>query len=876
MTFISGTKLGTYEIIGPLGAGGMGEVYRARDARLKREVAIKVLPDGFARDADRITRFQREAEALAALNHPHIAGIYDLAEIGDSRLLILELVEGETLADRIARGPLPIDETLDVAKQIAEALAAAHEKGIVHRDLKPANIKFTGDGSVKVLDFGLAKALTNEGANTDLSHSPTLSIVATNAGMILGTASYMSPEQARGRPVDRRTDIFAFGCVLYEMLTGKRAFDGEDIAEILGAVLKTQPDWSLLPPGTPPGIQKLLRRCLEKSANSRRADAADIRMDIEDALTERAIQPTPPHASRHGLLPWASAVLVALGVTVTLSVLYFRAPAETPEIRTDIVTPSTLDPISFAISPDAKRLVFVASGNGESRLWLRSLDAVTTQPLAGTEGAMYPFWSPDSRSIGFFAGGNLKRVDIGGGLPQPLTNVGGTPRGGAWSPEGEILFAPSGAVGLFRISASGGEAVAVITKLDALPTFFHGFPQFLAGGRQFLFYVYGSANAQGIYLGSLDSPETKRLTAADAAGLLGPSGWLLFPRQGALMAQRFDRERGELSGDAVTVADSVGVDASGGAAFSISTLGPMSYRTGGITGRQLTWFDRSGKTVGTMAAPDENNLISVELSPDGRRVAVDRTVLGNRDIWLIDAARTSRFTFDASADAFPIWSRDGSRVVFDSSRKGARDLYQKPSSGGGNEEIVLESSQNKTANDLSPDGRFLLYRNTASDGGSDLWVLPMGGDRKPYSFLTTSFDERTGEFSPDGRWVAYQSNESGRFDIYVRPFLGPGGQWQVSTAGGIQPRWRPDGKELYYIAPDGKLMAASIALNGTALEPATPTTLFQTRIWGGGSNAANKQQYDVAPDGRFLMNVTTDDALSPPITLLQNWHPPAK
>jgi eukaryotic-like serine/threonine-protein kinase len=876
-----GSKVAHFEITALLGSGGMGDVYQATDTKLGRSVAIKVLPEAFTHDADRLARFEREARVLASLNHSNIAAIHGLEESGGRSLLVMELVEGETLADRISRGPIPVDEALPIAKQICEALEAAHEKGIIHRDLKPANIKITPDAKVKVLDFGLAKAFEGESTNANLSKSPTLSMAATNAGLILGTAAYMSPEQAKGRTVDRRTDIFAFGCVLYEMLTGQPTFDGEDVGEILARVIEREPDWSKLPAKIPPRIQELLRRCLEKDPKKRKQSAGDVRIDIELALTEPGVAVSTNAPARNSRLAWilafAAAALVA-AVLIVPAVRHLREtpPPSPPETRTDIVTPATTQPFSFALSPDGRQFVFVASGDGASRLWLRPLDKRAAQPLTGTEGASFPFWSPDSRSIGFFADRKMKRIDIAGGSPQTLTDAYNS--GGTWSPDGLILFAQNGNGPLFRISVSGGAAVAV-TKLEKQTA--HRFPQFLPGGRQFLFYAQGTPETQGIYLGSLDAAETKRLTAADAAGVYAPSGWLLFIRGGTLLAQRLDLSRHELTGDSVTVADPVAFDSlSFAGATSVSATGLMAYRVGGTNRRQLTWFDRSGKVLGAFGDPGGGDL--VQLSPDGRRVAVHRTVQGSVDIWLLDSTRATRFTLDASIDRFPIWSSDGSRIVFQSNRKGTFDLYQKPSSGGGSEELLVDSPQIKNPNDSSSDGRFLLYHSQDSQTERDLWVLPMERDRTPFVFLKTGFDERSSQFSPDGRWVAYTSNESGRYEINVRPFRGrsslgaadhdAGGQWQVSTAGGIYPRWRPDGKELYYVAPDGKLMAAPITVNGATIDPGSPVALFETHIVGGGADNGQGWQYDVSRDGRFLINV--DDAASP-ITLIQNWKPPS-
>jgi Tol biopolymer transport system component len=811
---------------------------------------------------------------LASLNHPHIGAIYGLEEAKGCQFLVLELVSGETLAQRIAGRPLPIDEALAIARQVADALEAAHEKGIIHRDLKPANIALDHDGQVKVLDFGLAKATgVASGPSVDLANSPTLTSPAmmTGVGVILGTAAYMSPEQAKGRAADKRSDVWAFGCVLYEMLTGKRAFAGDDVSDTLASVLAREPDLMALPPAVPASIRRLMRRCLNKDRTQRIADISTALFVInEPAPDDPAVTSAARRAERRAwIAALVSVTLIAMATTIAWVRERTKSAPPAPETRLDIATPSTTEPSSFAISPDGRRIVFVAAGDGPSRLWLRALDVAKAQPLAGTDGASYPFWSPDSRSVGFFVPGKLQRLDIGGGLPQPLAKA---PRGisGAWNPEGVMLFAPATEGPLFRLPASGGEAVAVTTLGPGQTR--HQSPQFLPGGRHFLFYAVGRERSGEIYVGSLDAPDTIRVTAADSPGLYAVPGWLLFVRQGSLVARRFDAARGVLTGDPVSLADGVGVDGLTVGAFSVSAAGVVMYRAGGAAQTQLTWFDRSGKALGTVGAPDENRLLDPALSPDGHRVAVSRNVERNIDIWLLDEARTTRFTFDTSIELFPLWSPDGRRIVFSSSRTGGGDLYQKPSSGAGREELLLESPQGKAASSWSPDGRFLLYRTGDPKTGFDLWVLPMEGTRQPFPFLNASFNEGVGQFSPDGRWVAYQSDETGRYEIDVRPFPGPGGQWQISTAGGISPRWRPDGQELDYIAPDGTLMAAPIVIKGAALEHGLPTALFRPRISGGGTSPTTwRQQYAVAPDGRFLINVTTTDASPTPITVIQNW-----
>jgi eukaryotic-like serine/threonine-protein kinase len=868
----AGLRLGPYEILGPLGAGAMGEVYRASDTKLNRNVALKVLPERFALDPDRLARFTREAQLLATLNHPNIAAIYGLEESNGAQALVLELVDGPTLADRLASGPMPLPEALTIAGQIAKALEAAHEKGIIHRDLKPANIKITGNGMVKVLDFGLAKVW--DGApQADLSASPGLTASGVGGGTILGTPAYMSPEQARGQSLDRRTDIWSFGCVLYEMLSGRAPFTADTISDTIVAILEREPAATLLPADTPSGIRRLLRRCLHKDRLRRLQAAGDAAIEIDDACTEsEESHDVFVRASRNReRFAWIVATLVLSTVALTLGISYLRTPDDAADMRVDITTHSTDAPTSFAISPDGRRLVFVAYDQGQPRLWLRPLDATTAQPLAGTEGAMYPFWSPDSRALGFFADSKLKRIDIRGGSPQILASAPGG-RGGTWNTDGLIVFASTAVGSLSSVPSSGGN-VANVTNVDRPHQASHRFPQFFPDGRRFVFFVEGPPDTQGVYLGALDSPKNQRLTAADSTGAYLTGDWLLFLRQGTLVARRFNPTLGELTGDPITVADSVGLDVSNfSGAFSVSREGIVAYRSVGTGRRQLMWFDRTGKPLATLGTPDESELVAPSLSPDGLRVAVHRTLLGNTDVWIFDAARATRFTFDASRDLFPIWSPDGKHLAFDSNRSGHRHLYQKRSDLAGADVPFLETPEPKVLNDWSPDGQSILYVTPNNPKtGADIWYVPLSGDRKPVAFVETPFLERAGQFSPDGRWVAYQSNETGPYEIYVRSFPGPGGQQQVSTSGGIQARWRSDGQELYYIAPDGKLMAVSITTRGAAIVPGTPVALFQARIWGGGTNATQGHQYDVSPDGRFVLNGAIDNVAMAPITLLLNW-----
>jgi len=895
-----GTQLGPYEITAQIGEGGMGQVYRATDTKLKRSVALKVLPDLFAKDADRLARFTREAQTLASLNHPNIAAIHGLEESHGVRALVIELVEGEDLSQRIARGAIPIDEALPLATQLAAALEAAHELGIIHRDLKPANIKVRPDGTVKVLDFGLAKALDPAGTSSaEALNSPTITSPAmTQAGIILGTAAYMAPEQAKGKPVDKRADIWAFGAVLYEMLTGQRAFEGEGATDTIVAVLSKEPDWSALRPDTPPAIRRLLRRCLEKDRKRRLADAADARLEIEDALTTPAADPTWATAAlpARALLPWA--LVAAFSVALIAGLLAWapwRSAPALAETRVDIVTPATADTMSFALSPDGRQIVFVASGDGGSRLWLRSLATTTPQPLAGTEGASFPFWSPDGRSIGFFGATALKRLDLGGGAPQTLAPVI-RGFGGTWHADGVIVFAPGRGGPLMRVPATGGDVVAVTTLGPR--QLGHLWPHALPDGRRFLFYVRGAPDTTGIYLGTLDGSAPTRLTPADSGGVYLPEGpgpaaasrggWLLWVRAGALVARRLDVAQAVLIGEPVALVDEMpGYDEtySNRSAVSVAAMGLVAYRTRAASQRQLTWVDRSGTARGTVGGPDRSGLSSPSVSPDGRRVAVSRTVEGNTDLWLLDGARMSRVTFDPASDRIPRWSPDGTRIVFASSRSGPFEIYQKLAGGAGVEERLVPADQMAFAASWSPDGRFLLYVNTDTPTMTDLWVLPMAGDRRSSVFIKTPFSERWGTFSPDGHWVAYHSDESGQHEIYLRPFVpagasgtaagAAGSQRQASTAGGVYPVWRHDGRELYYLDPEGTMMAVPITVTGVRLEPGAPIVLFPTRILGGGVDRGLGPQYDVAPDGRFLINTVLDDAAAP-ITLLMNWDPEAK
>jgi len=868
MTLTVGTQLGLLEIIGLLGKGGMGEVYRARDLKLKREVAIKTLPDEFSRDPERLTRFQREAEALAALNHPNIAQIYGLEETGPTRCIVMELVQGDSIQDRLTRGAIPVDETLTIAKQIAEGLEAAHERGIIHRDLKPANIKITPDGRVKILDFGLAKPVKDPQAAT-LSNSPT-SISSVVPGAIMGTAAYMSPELVNGNDAQRVADIWAFGCVVYEMLTGRVVFAGETVGEIMGSIFKAEPEWNRLPRNVPDSIRRLLRRCLEKDPKERLQHIGDARIEIRDAQDgTSAAFVTIDNRRRHWLYALVAAIVAAVATWLVVS----SRPLPTPgEVRFEITTPQTADPTSLAVSPDGRMVVFQASPDDRPRLWLRTLDSVSNRTLPGTEGGFFPFWSPDSQSIGFFTDGMLKRIDINSGLVRNIA-IAPNPLGGAWGRDGVIIFTPNATGPIFRVSETGGEQVP-ITKIAAQQSD-HSFPQFLPDGRRFFFFVRGTSENPGVYIGQIDGDTTRRLIDADSTATLTSTGHLLFVRRNILFAQAFNLAQESVSGDPSPIAEGIFVQRFDRVAVSASAAGPIVFRAGATSvKRRFIWFDRSGKEIRVLGDVDTSNINVPSLSRDGNRLIVQRTVDGNMDSWLFDMVRGlfTRFTTDPASDGGGIWSPDGNRVVFNSSRTGVYDLYEKPANGFGDDKLILATTQNKMPTDWSPDGRFILYRSPDLRTGFDLWILPMDGDRKPFPFLRTPFEERDGQFSPDGNWIAYQSNESGRVEVYVRPFPGPGESQSISTNGGAQARWRADGKELFYIALDGKLMAVPIRIrpDGKSLDADVAVPLFGTQI-GGALQLQSRQQYVVARDGQqFLMNTIVEET-SIPITVIVNW-----
>jgi serine/threonine protein kinase len=872
-------SIGHYRIISKLGEGGMGAVYRATDTKLKREVAIKVLPTAFAADDARMQRFEREAQVLASLNHPNIAVIHGV----EDRALILELVEGPTLAERIQRGPIPLDETLPIARQIAEALEYAHERGVVHRDLKPANIKITPNGTVKVLDFGLAKVV--EAPAADPRSSPTMTISQTQAGVILGTAAYMAPEQARGKSIDRRADIWAFGVVLFEMLTGEQAFKGDTVADVLGAVIHKDLDLSRVPAK----VQCVLDSCLQKDPKQRLQAVGDWHLLIQDVPeqgTPVALQKPP---SRVGMwIALAAAGAMALTAAWLASIHFREKPPAADVVQFEVTAPEktrlSASGAVISISPDGRHIAFGALEQaGKSALWVHSLDSNSARRLPSTEGVSGTItWSPDSRFILFAASRKLKKVEAVGGQSQTLCDLTGPLSGASWSQRGVILFAIPQR-GLYRISDAGGESSVVLAEtLISSPSFLPDGHHFFVSRRSF-----DTPDKAGIYLGSIDDkPESwpaKRIIATQASAVYAPSsastiGYVLFEREGALMAQALDLRTLQPSGAASPVADGLAAHI-GLPVFSASATGILAWTNSvGPVVAQVGWYDRNGKLLETVGEPGRLN--TVALSPDGKRIAVSRYDEGsyrNMNLWIDEVSHrtATRLTFTQTAlDWFAVWSPDASQIVWSSNREGNTNLYRKSSSGAGPDELLLKTSEVKYANDWSRDGRFLLFSSYGK--GSDIWFLPMiGDDRKPRIYLQTEFDESQPRFSPDGRFVAYTSNESGQNEVFVRPFPDANaGRWMVSKGGGNQPQWRADGKELFYVSADSKMMAVEVSLNPSFTRSSTPTALFSTSIAQGGA-ATNTTRYSVSADGkRFVINCVAADAprASAPITVVINWQ----
>jgi Tol biopolymer transport system component len=900
MDVIPGSRLGPYEILSPLGSGGFGEVYKARDTRLERTVAIKILP---STDPDLRARFAREAKAIAALAHPHICALYDVGHQDGTDYLVLEYLEGQTLAERLIPGPPEIDAALRIAIEIAGALDRAHRAGIVHRDLKPANVMLT-QGGAKLLDFGLAKLRRSSSVFDGMSATVTQTPPPLTAeGSIVGTLQYMSPEQLEGKEADARSDVFAFGAVLYEMTTGRKAFEGNSPASLITAIMSADPPaMATVQSMTPRALDRLVKKCLAKNPEQRWQSASDLADELTWVRETRLESDTnaPGAAARteplSGIgLAWVVGFLGALALVIAFAVVargrFQRAPARAEVVRFSISPPDGWDlalPTSLnvggktpiAVSPDGRHIAFAAAaGDGRTLLWVRSLDSQTAQALAGTDDASSPFWSPDSRALGFFAGGKLKKIDASGGPAVTLCDAADN-RGGAWSRDGTILFAVSASVaarlptGLQKVSASGGapEAATVLGDGEAS----HVGPTFLPDGRHFLYraLALGQAGAGPIYLASLDSGGRKLLLTASSTNVVFSEGHLLFLREATLTAQPFDAQRLVLGGEALPVAEEVGAYGFPPVGiFSASENGVLVYgKIIGYGSSEIAWFDRAGKKVGALG--ERADYGDVEISPDGKRAAVTvfDSALKARDLWIFDLLRglRTRFTFDPAEENTPVWSPDGSHIVYTLRVSGTLELYQKATDGTGTAEILLGDHRNKFPACWSPDGRFVLYMvDNGAPTGWDLWLLPLFGDRKPYPFLQTPFNEAQGRFSPDGRWIAYISNESGRYEVYVTAFPGPGGKWQISSGGGtsiaVWPRWRRDGKEISYLAPNGTLLAAAVNGQGARFEVGDVRPLFAPRSRG------PRWPYDVSPDGRFLVNTVVERGDSSSLAVVLNW-----
>ncbi len=880
MAIVPGARLDHYEIISPLGAGGMGEVYRARDTRLNREVAIKILPASFANDADRLRRFEQEALATSALNHPNILTVHDIGTHEGQPFIVEEMLEGEELRTQLKEGAIPPRNAIEYARQIADGLAAAHAKGIVHRDLKPENLFVTTDGRVKILDFGLAKLRPQQAMNAD-SQAPTQRKV-TDPGTVMGTVGYMSPEQVRGQEADHRADIFSFGVILYEMLSGARTFSGDSAIEVMNAILKDEPpELSETNSKISPALDKIVRRCLEKKPERRFQTASDLGFALEALATtsslgasraEAAQVPGASATTKRERIAWIGLAVMTL-IALAFGVAYFRRPApEAEPMRFSITPPEKAIYFDWPeISPDGRTLAFVATVEGKTQLWVRPLDSTTARPLAEINTNSCPFWSPDSRFIAFIHEGKLKKIALAGGAAETLCDASAP--GGTWNRDGVILFSTVGS-GIKRVSASGGAATNVTTVDSSRGETIHQFPVFLPDGRRFLFYV-GNNNREkaAVFLASLEGGEKRQLWEADSRTIgvaVNPSaldeGWLVFTRQTVLQAQPFDFRRNQLVGEPVRLRGQVRVDAFGVARFSLAANGTLVLLEGDDN-RQATWVDRTGKRLGTVGQP---GLWSFNrLSPDEQRLAVTRNDLQTQtsDIYLLELARgtETRFTLDPANDGAPIWSPDGSRIIWASSRESVFNLYRKAASGAGQDELLLRLDRPKSPIDWSANGKFLLCLESHPQTRRDLWVLPLEGERNPWPWLNTPFDEFFARFAPDGKWIAYTSDESGRYEIYVQAFTpgapASGGKVPLSTNGGVDPHWRRDGRELYYRS-GGKLMAVDVTL-GAEVKAGTPRELFPL------SSLFN---LEVTGDGqRFLLMTSAADASVPLFTVVLNW-----
>jgi eukaryotic-like serine/threonine-protein kinase len=863
MALSAGSRLGPYEILAPLGAGGMGEVWRGRDTRLDRSVAIKILPAEFAQNAQFKLRFEREAKAISQLNHPHICTLYD---VGDN-YLVMELLEGESLADRLTKGSLPLEQVLRYGTQIADALDKAHRAGIVHRDLKPGNIMLTKSGA-KLLDFGLAKTSAPVELQGETQHKP-----LTQEGTILGTFQYMAPEQLEGLEADARTDIFGFGAVLYEMATGRRAFEGKTKTSLIAAIVKENPrPMAELQPLTPPALEHVVNKCLSKDPDDRWQNAHDIAEELkwisEAGSSAGVAAPLTMRRRSRERLGWVAAVALAGGAAVFFAT---RRPDPPPRVETAVVPPEGVAFSyvggSIALSDDGRQVAFVGRGaDGKSLIWVRSLGSSVARPLAGTEGASFPFWSPDAKSIAFAAGDRLKKVSVTGGSPETLADARQF-LGGTWNRQGDILM--STAAGIRRVSAAGGNVDVIIPANNRTLSS----TKFLPDGRRFIFTSFrGSAQTDGLYTASLDAHDEKIiLSGVYSNAAYAPPGFILYSRDGDLRAQRVDPKTLKAEGDPIRLADRVQYDPDSKAAlFAVSDTGSLLYLEGEGAGKsELAWVSRDGKTLGTIAPPAM--FYSPRLSHDEKRVAVDLsdTQTASGDIWIFDLVHgvSTRLTYDPANESAPKWSPDDRRIFFFSEKRGHADLYGRPSSGTGSEEQLLADGTFKVPLDVSPGGQLLAYMVfDPAKKNSDVWLMQLA-TRKATPLLATPFNEGALQFSPDGKWIVYSSDESGRSEIYVQQFPDSTGKWIVSRGGGSTAAWSADGRQIYYISPERKMMSVPVSL-GASFDAGPPVILFDARLREVGGAA----QYAVTRDGsKFLLNRVVGEEGTRPMTLVQSW-----
>ena len=874
-----GSKLGPYEILGALGAGGMGEVYAAQDTRLDRTVAIKVLPEHLSASEEIKQRFDREAKVISSLSHPNICTLFDVGHDDGVDYLVMEHLEGESLQQRLEQGPLPMDQVLSMGLQIADALDKAHKSGVVHRDLKPGNVMLTG-GGVKLLDFGLAKYQMPETEVSSASFSRMLTETPASApltveGTILGTFQYMSPEQIEGQEADSRSDIFALGAVLYEMATGKKAFAGQTQASLIGSIMHSAPEpVSQVAPLAPPALDRVIQTCLAKEPDERWSNAHDLKLQLQ-WIAEGGSQigvPAPVSARRKNRerLAWAVAALALMAAALFAVLWAGRAPEPQQMVRFEIGYPEGLPVIdSPKLSPDGRYLAFNATNEqGTSQIWVRPLNALEAQPLPGTEGTTRPFWSPDSTHLGFFADGKLKKIAVSGGPAQTICDAP-TGADGTWGENGVILYDGQGTDPIHRVSAGGGIPTPEVSPSEEEGDLQVGWPQFLPGGDRFL-WVSFEGTEPAVKISTLGSGESTTVLPGQSRVEYAPPGHLLYVRENTLVAQPFDAKSGQISGDPVPLAEDLGIDSVGLAHFSASHNGTLAYRGGEAGGGQLKWIDLEGEVQGLEGDPGD--ILVSDLSRDGRWLAMSLagTSSGSTDIWIRDLVRgvTSRFTFTEADDVTPEWDPDGSRIVYSSAHEGQQNLFVKTVGGTGEPELLQASETAQYAADWSSDRRYLLHYDRNPDTSWDVMYLDMEAPESGSTpYLGSQFAEVRARFSPNGRWVVYQSNESGRAEIYVQAFPGPGGKWQISTEGGSEPQWHPSGEALYYLAPDTNLMRVDVQ-TGETFEAGIPEPLFPVNL----RPTTLESRYWIAPDGeRFLMLGSLQGESTPPTTVVLNW-----